>query len=69
MREAAILSLFCTSQWWNGKQIYSCSYYSHGSLGGNLYYDDGTITWTFMNNYITMSGGVDSIRCVRDIEP
>lgn len=69
VREAAIMSLFCSSQWWGSNEIYSCSYYSHGSLGGNLYYDNGTVTWTFMNKYITISGGVNSLRCVKDIEP
>lgn len=69
VREAAIMSLFCSSQWWGSNEIYCCSYYSHGSLGGALYYDNGTITWTFMNKYITMSGGVDSIRCIKDINP
>lgn len=69
VREAAIMSLYCSSQWWEDKNIYCCSYYSHGSLGGNLYYDSGTITWTFQNKYITMSGGVDSFRCVKDIDP
>ena len=69
VREGAIMSLFCSSQWWGNKEILSCSYYSHGSLGGSLYYDNGTITWTFMNKYITISGGVNSLRCVRDIQP
>ena len=69
VREAAIMSLFCSSQWWGSNEIYCCSYYSHGSLGGYLYYDNGTITWTFMNKYITISGGVNSLRCVRDINP
>ena len=67
VREAAIMSLFCPSEWWNGHEIYSCSYYSHGSLGGDLYYDNNTITWTFMNKYVTISGGVNSLRCVKDI--
>ena len=69
VREAAIMSLFCSSQWWGSHEILSCSYYSHGSLGGDLYYDDGTITWTFMNKYITISGGVNSLRCIKDINP
>lgn len=69
VREAAIMSLFCPSSWWGSNEIYCCSYYSHGSLGGNLYYDNGTTTWTFMNKYITISGGVNSLRCVRDINP
>ena len=69
VREAAIMSLFCPSSWWGTNEIYCCSYYSHGSLGGNLYYDNGTTTWTFMNKYITISGGVTSLRCVRDINP
>lgn len=67
VREAAIMSLFCPSDWWGNNQIYSCSYYSHGSLGGDLYYDNNTITWTFMNKYVTISGGVNSLRCVKDI--
>jgi hypothetical protein len=69
VREAAIMSLFCSSQWWGTNHIYCCSYYSHGSLGGELYYDNGTITWTFMNKYVTMSGDVNSLRCVKDINP
>ena len=69
VREAAIMSLHCPSQWWGTNEILSCSYYSHGSLGGDLYYDNGTITWTFMNKYITISGGVNSLRCVKDINP
>jgi hypothetical protein len=51
----------------NGHEIYSCSYYSHGSLGGDLYYDNNTTTWTFINKYVTISGGVNSLRCVKDI--
>jgi hypothetical protein len=69
VREAALLSLYCPSQWWNGNIIYSCSYYSHGSLGGDLYYDNGTTTWAFQNKYVTMSGAPKSIRCVKDIDP
>ena len=34
-----------------------------------MYYDSDTITWTFMNKYVTISGGVNSLRCVKDIEP
>lgn len=68
VREAAIMSLFCPSQWWGSNQILSCSYYSHGSLGGALYYDSNTVTWTFMNKYITISGGVNSLRCVKDVD-
>ncbi len=67
VREAAIMSLFCPSQWWGDNEIYSCSFYSHGIFGGN--YDTGTVTWTFMNKYVTISGGVNSLRCVRDINP
>ena len=67
VREGAIMSLFCTSQWWGSSEILCCSYYSHGYYGDN--YDNGTVTWTFMNKYITISGGVNSLRCVRDIEP
>lgn len=67
VREAAMMSLYCPSQWWGNNEIYSCSYYSHGSLGGDLYYDNGTVTWTFMNKYVTMSGGVNSLRCVKDV--
>ena len=67
VRESAIMSLFCPAEWWGNHNTYSCSYYSHGSLGGDLYYDNNTITWTFMNKYVTMSGSVDSIRCVKDI--
>ncbi len=69
VREAALMSLYCPEDWWGSHEIYSCSYYSHGSLGGNLYYDNGTVTWTFMNKYITISGGVNSLRCVRDWNP
>lgn len=67
VREAAIMSLFCPNEWWGDNEIYSCSYYSHGSLGGDLYYDNGTVTWTFMSKYVTISGGVNSLRCVKDI--
>ena len=69
VREAAIMSLFCPSQWWGSNKIYCCSYYSHGSLGGSLYYDNGTISWTFENKYVTMSGSVTSLRCIKDINP
>ena len=69
VREAALMSLYCPAEWWGNHEIYSCSYYSHGSLGGSLYYDNGTVTWTFMNKYITISGGVNSLRCVRDWNP
>jgi hypothetical protein len=69
VREAALMSLFCSSQWWGNGEIFSCSYYSHGSLGGDLYYDNGTTTWTFRNKYVTMSGNVNSLRCVKDIDP
>lgn len=68
VREAAIMSLYCSSEWWGSNEIFSCSYYSHGSLGGDLYYDNGTVTWTFMNKYITISGGVNSLRCVKDMK-
>lgn len=69
VREAAIMTLFCSSQWWGSHEIFCCSYYSHGSLGGDLYYDPNTITWTFMNRYVTISGGVNSLRCVKDWNP
>jgi hypothetical protein len=69
VREGAIMSLFCPSSWWGKSEIYCCSYYSHGTLGGDLYYDNGTTTWSFRNKYITISGGVNSLRCVKDINP
>ena len=69
VREAAIMSLFCPSTWWGSNEIYCCSYYSHGMLGGDYYYDPDTVTWTFMNKYVTISGGVKALRCVRDINP
>ena len=69
VREAAIMSLYCPSSWWGSNEIYCCSYYSHGLYGGPLYYDNNTATWTFMNKYITISGGVNSLRCVKDINP
>lgn len=67
VREAALMSLFCSSDWWNNHTILSCSYYSHGSLGGELYYDEGTTTWFFQNKYVTISNNANSLRCVRDI--
>lgn len=67
VREAALMSLFCPSNWWENRTILSCSYYSHGSLGGDLYYDDGTTTWYFQSNYVTISSSANSLRCVRDV--
>ena len=69
VREAAMLSLYCPESWWGSNTILSSSYYSHGSLGGNLYYDNGTITWFFQNKYVTISSSANSLRCVKDWEP
>lgn len=69
VREGAMMSLYCPSTWWNNNVILSSSYYSHGSLGGDLYYDQGTITWFFQNKYVTISSTANSLRCVRDWEP
>lgn len=65
VREAAMMSLYCPASWWGSNVILSSSYYSHGSLGGN--YDEGTITWYFQNNYVTLSSSANSLRCVKDI--
>lgn len=54
--------------WWGSHVILSCSYYSHGSLGGDLYYDDG-ITWFFQNKHVTISSTATSLRCVKDWPP
>lgn len=37
VREAAMMSLYCPGSWWGSHVILSCSYYSHVSLGGDLY--------------------------------
>lgn len=65
VREGAIMSLFCPSQWWGSHEIISSSYYSLGDLGGQ--YDKGTTTWTFIYKYVTLSGGINSLRCVKDL--
>lgn len=67
VREAALMSLFCSANWWDNMTILCSSYYSHGSLGGNLYYDNGTITWYIQKSYVTISSSANSLRCVRDI--
>ena len=67
VREAALMALYCPSSWWNGTSILSCSYYSHGSLGGSLYYDTNTTTWFFGEKYITVNGDKNALRCVRDL--
>lgn len=67
VREAALMSLFCPSSWWNGNTIMSCSYYSHGDYGSG--YDGGTVTWFFQSNYVTISSSSSALRCVKDIQP
>lgn len=67
VREAALMSLFCSESWWGGRTILSCSYYSHGSLGSR--YDGNELTWFFQNKYITVSGGASHLRCVKDWNP
>ena len=67
VREAALMALTCPSDWWGGKEIYSCSYYSHGTLGGAFYYDTDCTTWSFRNNYATVNGPVKALRCVKDL--
>lgn len=67
VREAAMMSLYCPASWWGSNVILSSSYYSHGSLGGDLYYDEGTITWYFQNKYVTISASANSLRCVKDM--
>lgn len=69
VREAAMMSLYCTGTWWGSNVILCSSYYSHGSLGGDLYYDNGTITWFFRNKYVTISATANSLRCVKDWDP
>lgn len=67
VREAALMSLYCPSDWWGNNKILSCSYYSHGGYGDN--YDEDTYTWIFMNKYITLLGLPNCLRCVRDWNP
>ncbi len=67
VREAAIMSLYCPSTWWNGNVILSNSYYSHGVYGTN--YDNGRVTWYFQNKYVTVDATADNLRCVRDWDP
>ena len=67
VREAAMMSLYCPASWWGNNVILSSSYYSHGSLGDDLYYDGGTITWYFQNKYVTISSSANSLRCVKDV--
>lgn len=66
VREAALMSHFCPSNWWSGT-IISGSYYSHGIYGSN--YDTGTETWFFSSNYVTVSSTSFNLRCVRDWDP
>ena len=68
VREAALLSLYCHSDWWNGKTILSCSYYSHG-IYGDKKDDRGKETWQFMSNYVTVNDATGDLRCVRDWNP
>lgn len=67
VREAALMSLFCSEDWWDDNSILSCSYYSHGSLGSK--YDGNEITWFFQSKYITISGSAGSLCCVKDWRP
>lgn len=67
VREAALMSLYCSSTWWNGKIIHSSSYYSHGSLGSK--YDNATTSWGFQYNYIGLNSSQNALRFVKDYMP
>ena len=67
VREAALMSLYCSDSWWGSNTIISCSYYSHGYYGSQ--YDGGESTWVFQNKYITLSASPNSLRCVKDWNP
>lgn len=67
VREAALMSLYCPSDWWGNNKILSCSYYTHGEYGTG--YDNDTYTWVFMNKYITISETPNCLRCVKDWNP
>lgn len=67
VREAALMTLYCSGEWWKGNTIWGCSYYSLGTLGEKQY--DDSPTWAFMDKYITIdpSSSSYSLRCVKDI--
>ncbi len=67
VREAALMSMYCDKDWWDGNTIISCSYYSHGSEGDGK--DGGTITWTFENKYVSVNNRSGKLRLVQDYKP
>lgn len=67
VREAALMAFYCPQNWWGNAVIQCCSYYSHGSLGGNLYYDNSTTSWYFRYKYITLSLTPNKLRFVKDL--
>ena len=65
VREGALMSMYCSSTWWNSTIILGCSYYSHGIHGTN--YDNGRVTWYYQNKYVTIDSSSEKLRCVKDL--
>lgn len=77
VREAALMRLYCSSNWWNGRTMVS-TYYSNGRLGNDYDYQvtgEPKYSWTFGSGYAQMrpSGWGDqaynTYREVQDWEP
>lgn len=71
VREAALMSVFCPASWWNGYNILSCNYYSHGEWGTKYDTNNGiiTTTWIFGCKYVSLSGSANRLIPVRDWNP
>ncbi|MBP3473729.1 MAG: DUF4906 domain-containing protein [Alistipes sp.] len=69
VREGALMSLYCSQDWWNNSgSIMVGTWYSNGDLGNSK--DAGYISWTFSHRYATIgSNNINRIRTVRDWDP
>lgn len=71
VREAALMSLYCSEDWWNGGYTMVGTYYSNGStVVGGKGYDPNYYSWQFGYKFASIGkSGVNTIRSVRDWQP
>lgn len=71
VREAAIMSLYCGSEWWNGGYTMVGTWYSHGGVDiGGTGNDGDYYSWQFGYKSVTIGrSDINTIRSVRDWRP
>ena len=68
VREAALMALYCSSDWWGWQTIMTNTWYSNGAYGSGKK-DSNHTSWQFHYRQATIGGWAIYVRTVRDWNP